>query len=377
MVLVISNPCSIKFKSIFSLRPIKKAAKSQRLNTDHLADHLSYLPEEILLNIFVRLDDPTQFLYTSRYLASLACSSRFIAHRLSYMYSKQCALYCALTRHPSLCDDNLIRCLIKIGVHVPRYLLQMFIENYHGPRRGSSKSSSSSQTDGRLSIFSKAISQIPFSGYAALVSATFEIYGDVFPCEDNDFTLFIRAIGDGAEKPQDDERLRNLMVDHQFIPLPLPEQVMPKFFFRQAVENPNLFVNFLPAFRVDKHARYRLWECAILNALDCSFSGSSVLTKRKAERMQYIAKWLEDSPPGGAEEEKEIFKSALTDIHKRYPSGYISSVVMAKVFGLVNEYIKPGFGNSLVDDFGGNNQSASQEIRQGFRKFMDECYNST
>ncbi|CAM0135462.1 hypothetical protein VKS41_005103 [Umbelopsis sp. WA50703] len=248
----------------------------------------------------------------------------------------------------------------------------MFIENYHGPRRGSVKSSSSSQSDGRLATFSHAISQIPFSGYAALVSATFEIYGDVFPSEHNDFTLFIRAIGDGADKPQDDERLRSLMVDYQFIPLPLPEQVMPKIFFRQAVENPKLFVNLLPTFRVDKHARYRVWECAILNALDCSFSGSTLLNKRKEDRIRCIAKWLEGSAPGGIVEEREIFKSALTDIYMRYPSGYISSAIMAKVFYLVDEYIKPGFGSSIVDDFGGNNQSASPEIRHGFQRFLDE-----
>ncbi|KAH8551463.1 hypothetical protein BGW37DRAFT_493735 [Umbelopsis sp. PMI_123] len=344
MVLVISNPHSFKFKS-----------------------------EEIILTVFANLDSPTQFICTSRYFASLGCSPRFIAHWIIRRYGKSCALYCALTKHSEICDDKLIQCLIALQVNIPRYLLQMLIENYRGPRRTSLKSSHSSQSSGKLSAFSDAIGLLPFSGYAAIINTAFEKYGDVFPSEENDFMVITRLLGEiqnGNASEEKQQQLDQIILDKQFSPLPLPEQMMPKCLFRLAVEDSRLFKRISPAFYVDKHARFRVWEWAILDAIDNSFSPLDKISARKLKQLECISMYLEELPLGGIKEEREIFILAMVGVFKRYPSGYISSSVIYKAFHLIDKYVRPNLADMIVKDDIEINQDISPVIQQGFSKFM-------
>ncbi|GAB5587085.1 hypothetical protein Unana1_01985 [Umbelopsis nana] len=374
MVLVISNPCKIKFKSIFNVKLNKKTIKRPVDTSSSHCDKLSYLPEEVLLNIFVHLENPTQFICTSRYLASISCSSRFTAHWIYQRYGRRYALYCALTRHPQICDDKLVQCLIQLGVDMPRYLLQMFIETYRGPRRASvksSKSGNSCQSEGKLTEFADAISHIPFSGYAAMISAAWEKYGDVFPSEDSDFSLFTSALGDGKGGLVDQQELERLIQEYKFIPLPLPEQMISKCFFRLAEEeDSSVFELIVPSFCVDKHARYRIWERAILDAIDYSFSATDSLNARKVNRLHSISKCLEGLPLGGMKEEYEIFILAINAVFTRYPTGYISSTIIAKAFHLIDTHIKPGLAHWTANSDIKNNESISPAIQDGFAKFL-------
>ncbi|CAO3674865.1 unnamed protein product [Umbelopsis ramanniana] len=355
MVLAISNSHSFKFKSIFKLN--KKSIKhhlDERHN--HQSDLLSYLPEEILLNVFANLDSPTEFICTSRYFASLGSSSRFIAHWIALRYGKSCALYCALTKHSEICDDKL-----------------MLIENYRGPRRASVKSSSSIQSTSKLSTFSDAIGMLPFSGYAAIINAAFEKYGDVFTSEENDFTTVTRILGElqgGHTSEEKQAQLEQIFMEKQFLPVPLPEVMMPKSLIKLALEDSKLFSRISPVFRVDKHARYRIWEWALLDAVDNSFSTSDKLNARKMKLMECISKCLKELPLGGIKEEHEVFILALLSVLKRYPSGYISSSVIAKAFHLVDKHIKSDLADMMVKDGIETNQDIPPVIQQGFEKFM-------
>ncbi|KAI8575821.1 hypothetical protein K450DRAFT_260047, partial [Umbelopsis ramanniana AG] len=230
MVLAIPNTYSFKFKSIFKLN--KKSIKhhlDERVNCHN--DLLSYLPEEILLNVFANLDSPTEFICTSRYFASLGSSPRFVAHWITLRYGKSCALYCALTKHSEICDDKLVRCLMTLQVDMPRYLLQMLIENYRGPRRASVKSSNSTnQSGGKLSTFTDAISMLPFSGYAAVINAAFEKYGDVFTSEENDFSTVIRILGElqnGSASEEKQAQLEQIFLEKQFSPIETKQDISP------------------------------------------------------------------------------------------------------------------------------------------------------
>lgn len=372
MVLAISNSHSFKFKSIFKLN--KKSIKhhlDERHN--HQSDLLSYLPEEILLNVFANLDSPTEFICTSRYFASLGSSPRFIAHWIALRYGKSCALYCALTKHSEICDDKLVCCLMTLRVDMPRYLLQMLIENYRGPRRASVKSSSSIQSTSKLSTFSDAIGMLPFSGYAAIINAAFEKYGDVFTSEENDFMTVTRILGElqgGHASEEKQAQLEQIFMEKQFLPVPLPEVMMPKSLIKLALEDSKLFSRISPVFRVDKHARYRIWEWTLLDAVDNSFSTSDKLSARKMKLMECISKCLKEMPLGGIKEEHEVFILALLSVLKRYPSGYISSSVIAKAFHLVDKHIKPDLADMMVKDEIETNQDIPPVIQQGFEKFM-------
>jgi hypothetical protein len=372
MVLAISNAYSFKFKSIFKLN--KKSIKlylDERPNCQN--DLLSYLPEEILLNVFANLDSPTEFICTSRYFASLGCSPRFIAHWITLRYGKSCALYCALTKHSEICDDKLVRCLMTLQVDIPRYLLQMLIENYRGPRRASVKSSSSTQSGGKLSTFSDAIGMLPFSGYAAVINAAFEKYGDVFTSEENDFSTVTRILGElqnGHASEEKQAKLEQIFLEKQFLPVPMPEAMMPKCLVKLALEDSKLFSRICPVFRVDKHARYRVWEWALVDAFDNSFSTSDKLSTKKMKLMESTSKCLKEMPLGGIKEEREIFILAMFSVFNRYPSGYISSSVVAKAFHLVDKYIKPDLADMMVKDEIETKQDISPVIQQGFEKFM-------
>ncbi|KAG2175343.1 hypothetical protein INT44_007831 [Umbelopsis vinacea] len=373
MVLAISNTVSFKFKSIFKLN--KKSIKhhlDERTNCQN--DLLSYLPEEILLNVFANLDSPTEFICTSRYFASLGSSPRFIAHWITLRYGMSCALYCALTKHSEICDDKLVRCLMTLQVDMPRYLLQMLIENYRGPRRASVKSSSSSnQSGGKLSAFTDDISALPFSGYAAVINAAFEKYGDIFTSEENDYSTVIRILGElqnghGSEEKQ--AQLEQIFFEKQFSPVPMPEQMMPKYLVRLALEDTRLFNRISPVFRIDKHARYRVWEWALVDAIDNSFSSSDKLSARKMKLMESTSMCLKEMPVGGIKEEREVFILAMVSVFKRYPSGYISASVIAKAFHLVDKYIKPDLADMMVKDEIETKQDISPVILEGFEKFI-------
>lgn len=387
MVLVISNPCKIKFKSIFNVKLSSWETTKRQLDdasrNSSQSDNFSFLPEEVLLNIFVHLGNPAQFICTSRYLASLGCSPRFIAHWICQRYGRRCALYCALTKHSEICDDRLIRCLLQLRVHVSRYLLQMFIENYRGSRRTSvksTKSSGSGYSDRKLSGFTEAISQIPFSGYATVINAAWERYDDVFPSEDNDFVIFTRALEEGhspVENEQDQQQLKQLVEDYQFLPLPLPEQIISKCFIKLAAEKGELFEIIAQSFRVDKHARYRVWERAILDVVDYSFSATETLTARKVDRLHCISKCVQEVPLGGMKEECELFILALTTVLKRYPNGYVSAPVITKAFHLVDKHIKHGLANWITDADIKNNDSIPPAIQEGFSKFKSSKFKSS
>ncbi|RUS16392.1 hypothetical protein BC937DRAFT_91266 [Endogone sp. FLAS-F59071] len=265
---------------------------------------LTLLPEDIILNVFKNLSNPQSFSQASRHLYGLSKEPRFKAHWLVHHFGPRYALYYAILRMPHLCNDALLSTLVNCGAIVPRYLVQMIVQSYNGPRRYST------DIDSTSTPLDDATSRLPFTGYAYIVSHAWRHYGDIWDARQaNDFSLFIKYAGYRDPEYRNMDLLKELIHTYGFIPVPLPGAPVMRNIILLARDEPAIFAHFSVPFRCDRLVRKRTWESVLL--FIATYTSEPREPDRRALLFSAINRCLGEGPLEF--DDKAVFKTTFVD----------------------------------------------------------------
>lgn len=263
---------------------------------------LTLLHEDIILNVFKNLSNPQAFSQASRHLYVLSKDPRFKAHWLLHHFGPRYALYYAILRMSHLCDDTLLSTLVNCGAIVPRYLVQMIVQSYNGPRRYSN------DIDAAAQPLDVPTSKLPFTGYAYMVSHAWRRYGDIWDARQiNDFSLFIKYAGYRDPEYRNLDLLKELIHTYGFILVPLPDAPVMRNIILLAGDEPAIFAHLSLPFRYDRSVRSRTWESALL--FIATYTSEPREPDRRALLFRAINRCLGEGPLDF--DDKAVFKTTF------------------------------------------------------------------
>ncbi|KAF7726194.1 hypothetical protein EC973_008992 [Apophysomyces ossiformis] len=261
------------------------------------------------------------------------------------------AIYYAILTIPSSCDDQFIRVLLNNGALVPRYLVQTLVTVYGKPA-GRRRSNDDIFSLGFLdNMFSEAVQQLPFTGFATLVHIGYERYGNVLTTRSHgDLGMFLdRYMPTNGKAMESDTNAQTLIEQYAFIPAPLvpspnvPPPTSLRVLLRLATTESKLFRTIQPVFEFDPVARRYLWEVVLLFLFDLSFRANI----DRAEDHDCLKSLRTVIRPANdlikSIKDQDLFCFALVSLLRKYPTGYCDKKMMSRMLHLLVEYVEPGF----------------------------------